>query len=310
MTQFHFKIIIDDCLSQISQKDELKSLLNNKIFGIVNYFEDNKWNENKFQNYIWDRIVYAALSANERSSLVDSNHSALIKAAKNLRLTDSDEVGSGSEIAEILLYGLMNDHFKALPVVPKIFYKQNVNDNVKGADSVHIVINDKGDDFSLWFGEAKFFNSLDDSRIPSVIKSVFDTLGTEKIKKENRIITNVSDIRSLGINPELSQNIIDTLNNLNSIDEIKSKIHIPIMILHQCSITSACSEMSDQYLNDILEFQIGRAESYFLKQLAKSSSISKYESITFHLILFPVPDKSKIVQLFMDNAKFYKSKGN
>ena len=58
----------------------------------------------------------------------------LIEAAKNLRLTDidGDDPGKGSEIAEIALYGIMHHHFGALPVVPKIFYKQNVQDNAKG----------------------------------------------------------------------------------------------------------------------------------------------------------------------------------
>lgn len=309
MALIEFKTIIDNCLSKISQKDELKSLLTNKLLGIANYFEDNKWNEHKFQNYIWDRIIYAALSAKERTNLVDKHQTSLIKAAKNLRLTDSDTVGNGSEIAEILLYAVMNDHFNALPVVPKIFYKQNVNDNVKGADSVHIVIEDEGSDFSLWFGEAKFFNSIEDSRIYPIIKSVFDTLGTDKIKKENRIITNVSDINFLSIQETLVKKIIDTLNNLNSIDEIKSRIHVPIMILYECQITAGCQEMSNQYQEELQKFQIERAESYFSKQLSVSKAVSKYELVTFHLILFPVPSKSDVVELFTQNAKFYKSKG-
>ena len=54
---------------------------------------------------------------------------------KNIK-TDTE----GSELAEILLYGIMHHHYKALPVVPKIFNKQNSNDNAKGADSVHIVL--------------------------------------------------------------------------------------------------------------------------------------------------------------------------
>ena len=54
----------------------------------------------------------------------------------------------------------MKDYYNALPVVPKIFYKQNRNDNAKGADSVHLVLTDDMSDFSVWFGEAKFYKSL------------------------------------------------------------------------------------------------------------------------------------------------------
>ena len=68
---------------------------------------------------------------------------AIPDAFKNLRLVDRDN-GQGSVIAEIVLYGIMRYHYEALPVVPKIFYKQNANDNAKGADSVHIILDDKG----------------------------------------------------------------------------------------------------------------------------------------------------------------------
>ena len=37
----------------------------------------------------------------------------------------------------------------ALHVVPKIFYKQNPKDNTKGADSVHVVLDEK-ENFTLW----------------------------------------------------------------------------------------------------------------------------------------------------------------
>ncbi|MGY8685369.1 Hachiman antiphage defense system protein HamA [Bradyrhizobium sp. UFLA05-153] len=70
------------------------------------------------------------------------------------------------------------------PVVTKIFYKQNDQDNAKGADSVHIVVN--GDDFTLWFGEAKFYNSIADARLDAVVTSVLNSLSTDKLKKETR----------------------------------------------------------------------------------------------------------------------------
>ena len=50
----------------------------------------------------------------------------------------------------------MKNHYKALSAIPKIFYKQNDNDNAKGSDSVHIVIDPNGG-FQLWLGEAKFY---------------------------------------------------------------------------------------------------------------------------------------------------------
>lgn len=62
-----------------------------------------------------------ALSAKEREKLAGKSGSTLREAAKNLRLTDKEgDIGQGSELAEIVLYGIMHHYYEALPVVPKI----------------------------------------------------------------------------------------------------------------------------------------------------------------------------------------------
>ncbi|WP_314963750.1 DUF1837 domain-containing protein [Bradyrhizobium cosmicum] len=228
MTGLSFEILIDDVLAGITSVSQLTTLVNKRVLSLINDFEDTEWRYLKFQSYLWDNIAETALSQRERSALVDQSHSSLIAAAQNLRLTDKDEVGQGSEIAEVFLYGLMRHRFGALPVVPKIFYKQNVQDNAKGADSVHIVV--KGDDFTLWFGEAKFYNSIADARLDAVVTSVLNSLSTDKLKKENAIITSVSDLDGLPIPARLREKIKAALSNRESIDKLKAKIHIPILI--------------------------------------------------------------------------------
>lgn len=248
-----------------------------------------------------------ALAAQEREKLADKSMSALKASAKNLRLTDSPkDVGKGSELAEIVLYGIMRHYYKALPVVPKIFYKQNAQDNAKGADSVHIVLEGE-DDFSLWFGEAKFYNSIEDARLAEIITSVGNSLQTEKLKKENSIITNTSDITSLVKNPELVEKIKAALSNQNSIDQIKARIHIPILLLHECAITSAATELTDDYREEIRKYHADRADSYFKQQIKSlSDKVVKYSEIKFHIILLPVPNKEKIINKFTADVAHFK----
>ena len=227
-------------------------------------------------------------------------------AAKNLRLTDSEkDIGKGSELAEIVLYGIMKHKYNALSVVPKIFYKQNTQDNAKGADSVHIVL-DSNDGFSLWFGEAKFYNSIEDSRFDSIIQSVKNSLATDKLKKENSIITNVSDIDLLDIDKLLKEKIKDSLSSKNSIDTIKSIINVPILLLHECELTASASEMAEEYIEAVKEHHKERAVSYFSKQIKTLEKLHKYSEIKFHLILFPVPKKEPIIDTFVSNVEFYK----
>ena len=167
-----FSSAIDSSLLDLGIADGIMPANNKSLVSIINDFEDGKWRHDNFYNFIWDNIAQTALSYKEREALQGQPHSLLVAAAKNLRLTDAkDDIGKGSELAEIVLYGIMRHKYCALPVVPKIFYKQNVQDNAKGADSVHIVLA-TGKDFSLWFGEAKFYSSIEDTRLTPIIESV------------------------------------------------------------------------------------------------------------------------------------------
>lgn len=277
------------------------------VSSLVNDFEDGAWRYTHFQKYIWDNIAETSLSFRERESLVNKSHSLLVASAKNLRLTDKEEdIGKGSELAEIVLYGLMKDYYGALSVVPKIFYKQNTQDNAKGSDCVHIVL-EGDDDFSLWFGEAKFYTSIENARLPSIIDSIENALQTDKLKKENSIITSVSDLDHVVENETLRAQIKTLLANANSIDPLKAKLHVPILILHECSHTQTCSEMTAEYRERIVAHHRERAVVYFSKQAERLDSLHKYSEIRFHIILFPVPLKSEIVDRFVKNVEFYKA---
>lgn len=298
-----FEILIDDLFEKFDQQQAIDPVKNKKILSLINNFEDGKWRYSKFQSFIWDNIAETALSKKERDSLV--NHSLLTSAAKNLRLTDKrDKIGAGSELAEIVLYGIMKHHFDALPVVPKIFYKQNPADNAKGADSVHIVISNN--DFTIWFGEAKFYTSIEDVSLGKIVESVANSIKIDKLKKENAIIINVNDIDLVVDDKVMCESIKEALSPHESIDEIKHKINIPILLLHECSITKAQTEISQDYKDAIAKYHVERAASYFKKQVKKISSTHKYSEIKFHIILFPVPSKKPIVDKFLSNVKHYK----
>lgn len=301
-----FEVLINDTFLNVIPTPGFSLATNKFILSLVNDFEDGKWRYKEFQKFIWDNIAETSLSHNERISLADQSFSLLAASAENLRLTDvDDDISKGSELAEVVLYGVMKHYYNALPVVPKIFYKQNVQDNAKGADSVHIVVTDT--DFSLWFGEAKFYNSIEDARLSKIIESVSNSLSTEKLKKENSIITNVSDLDFLPIDDQLRKLIKKALSPNVSIDNLKSRINIPILLLHECKITQNCTEMSDEYRSDIIDYHKDRATAYFKKQIDKlSNTIFKYSEIRFHIILVPVPSKKHIVDKFVGNVKHYK----
>ena len=304
-TNFEFEVLIDDLFDNLKPDDfTLLPTDNKEVLSLVNDFENGSWRYRKFKDFIFNNLPETALSKEERESLVD--FTKLERAAENLRLSDEHDSGKSGEVGEIVLYGIMKNYYGALPIVPKIFYKQNRQDFAKGADSVHIVIEDNND-FSLWLGEAKFYTDIS-SAMDKAILSIKDLLSLEKLKKENSIITNLKDLDIyLQNNQPLLDEIKSLLNQDTSIDKLKPKLHIPILLLHECDITKNTTEMSEEYKNNIKAYHIKQAENYFTKQINQLSSIHKYESITFHLILFPVPEKERIADNFLATASVIRS---
>lgn len=305
-----FEVLIKDKLAQLIPDFELKPIENKEVLSLINDFENGSWRFQKFHHYIWNNIAQTALNYQEREALIGEPQTTLYNAAQKLRLTDSQSPSEGSEIAEILLYALMKDYFGALPVVPKIFYKQNTKDFAKGADSVHIVVTDKEKkEFTVWLGEAKFYNSADTQRLREIVESVGETLSRKKLRKEFSIVCNIADLRDFfgDENKLLFEKIKQTLDNNTSLDEIKPILHIPILLLYECPITANTKRMADVYKGNIKEQQIDIAKRYFSKQIEKlANTIYDYPSIKFHFILFPVPNKERIAEKFITDTQHYR----
>ena len=305
-----FDILVDESFANICTDTTVTPIDKSFLLSVVNGYEDGKWRHNLFRNFVFNNLAETGLSAKERAALVDKDYERLVEAAQKLRIEKEVSDNSGGEIGEIVLYGIMKHHFHALPVVPKIFYKQNANDYVKGADSVHITLTEEGD-FELWLGESKFYNSIEDARFAKPIASVEEMLMAKKLRDENSLITNLHDIDDLLKNEELSNRIKAALDKGVSLDEIKRRLHIPILLLHECDITKAHSVYDQAYKDAIIAHHQERANAYFKKQMAKlKKTVTLLEEIHFHLILFPVHSKEIIVRDFMERAKIYQNDGN
>lgn len=305
-----FDILIDDAFANICTDSTLAPIDKNYLLSVVNKYEGGKWRMNLFREFIFNNLAETGLSAHEREALADQSMSRLVAAAQKLRIDKTINDNSGGEIGEIMLYGIMKHHFHALPVVPKIFYKQNANDYAKGADSVHITLNSAGD-FELWLGEAKFYNNIEDARFAVPIASVEEMLSAKKLRDENSLVTNLKDLDDMLKNDALCQQIRASLSKGVSLDDIKRRLHVPILLLHECDITKNAVVYDQAYKDSIVAYHKERANAYFKKQIAKlSKTVSLLDAIHFHLILFPVPCRLDIVRDFMKHAQILQDDGN
>lgn len=308
-----FNIHFNSSLEDFCPDVDFKIIDGREVLSIANDFSDKNWQFQKFQKFIFNNIAQTALSKKERDNIIDDSYGTLIEAAKKLRLLDRENIKTdteGSELAEILLYGIMHHHYKALPAVPKIFNKQNSNDNAKGADSVHIVLEEENE-FSIWYGESKFYNSIEDARLYEIVNSVLNIFSNTAFNTENRILSNSNDLKEyLNDDKVLFDKIIDILDTDTPIDYVKARLNIPILLLHECEITNQQKENSDEYIEKILNYQKGRVKSFYqklynkaIKSNDKVKPIVNFDKIKFHFIFFPVPSKEKIISNFLNRAE-------
>lgn len=301
---WRFDILVNDCFMNFNpDKDNIQPDDNDFLLSVVNGFEDGHWMKKNFQEFVFNNIAQTALNAEERAKCIGDSYSALTEAAKHLRLVE--DKGKGSEIAEIVLYGIMKHHYKAISATPKIFYKQNVNDNAKGADAVHIVLTEDRD-FQLWLGEAKFYNSIEDGRFAEPLSSVEQMLKTSILRNEIGAMTSLNELDSQIQDIELLERIKKALQGDVSMDDIKPHIHVPILLLHECNITAGTKRLDDTYKKAIIDYHKERAISFFKKQIKKLGIVYNYNCIQFHLILFPIPKKDEVVDWFLSRAKILK----
>lgn len=290
-----FDIVVHDDVMALARD---KADKNHRFMNVVNDYEMGKWRYDVFNDFAWDNIALTALSEEEREACINRPHTSLRKAAKRLKINDGNSPSNGSEIAESVLYGIMHKYFGALPVVPKIFHKQNNQLHAFGADSVHIT--KVGNDVNFWLGEAKIYNKFD---INDLLNSIKNVLSSEYMRTENRIIREAKGLESY-LGKTLFEQTKKMLSDDTSLDEYIVRLHVPILVLVECPIVAATTIKSDEFVNKIIGKYKTEAYNYFCKQFDKiSNDHFLYNKITFHLILFPIPDKQKVLDRFVSEAK-------
>ncbi len=295
-----FEIVIKDTLMGLYP--DLTHINNQEVLALANDFEFGNWRYDKFNNYLLDNMFRSALSKEEQEALIDSQkfHTIQKESANNLRLDDK-----GGEIGEILLHGIMAEYYGALSVVPKIFYKQSANLYANGADSVHIVLDDN-DDFSLWLGEAKFYEDIDRGFKEALnsVKELLD-INTGKLRKEFQLLLSYKDLKlQLKDKEDIYNKIEGLLNPKTSLDDIIKKIHIPILILHQCKISAENKHQNDIYFQNLKQDYLDKLNK---KAEQLHNQLNLYNMIQFHIIVFPVPNKKEIVDIFNSKIQIIRS---
>ena len=297
---YYFDIIIDiqlmDLYKEYEEKENFKyDIKYFSVLGLTNKYINGEWNLEYFCTFFEDNIIFSALSKEELDSL-DKPKTKLKKAFYNLKeikKKDNDKIEiTDGEVGEVFLYGIMYEYYDAINLVPKIFYKQNRNDNVKGADSVHITISNK--EIGIWFGEAKFYLDIK-SAISQAVSSISEFFENLIYKELSISYPYLKDYKN-DIDKE-SFNKLKYLLKEENIDKLKEYLHVPILILYEEEKLKDVKSIDEFISEEINSIFIDNAMSLLKKQIIEfqKHNIFKYESIKIHIIFFPILNKKDIM---------------
>lgn len=187
------------------------------------------------------------------------------------------------EFGELILHLLLRDFFETIPLISKIYFKDNYGSTVHGFDAVHIQPSSN----TLWLGESKLYS--DGKRgIAELINDLTAHFKRDYLNEEFSIISKKLE----------GANYLDDVNYwnnlLNSKTKLKdqlNKIRIPLLCTYTDSIFTNYNEECSDFLNE-LEIQLNNLNNYF----KKNNNHPLNKNLEVILILFPVKSKYDLVK--------------
>ena len=169
-------------------------------------------------------VVNFCLSARTREEVkartaYDEDEGELFMIARDYfrKLKDSGEVG------ELLLFFLLEAALGAPQVVCKMELKTNPNDEVKGADGIHVKWDDKDGHLDVFLGEAKLYQDIG-AAMTKALESVKDIYDRNRLDEELHLVT--ADFKHLDEN--FQRRVTSWVNRETAPDECH--------IIHSCLI--------------------------------------------------------------------------
>ncbi|MBF0555731.1 MAG: DUF1837 domain-containing protein [Nitrospirae bacterium] len=248
------------------------------LTGLCAGYEQGVWRHESFASHLMEWLLEFALNWSEYEKIRGSNATALMRRAANV-VYNSEKYSKRGEFGELLLHVAMRQVFDTEPAISKIYYKSAVNDTVKGFDAVHVVVN--GNEIELWIGEAKFYEDINDA-ITDVSKELVEHTKRDYLRNEFALITNKLDDKW-----SHSEHLKKLLSPNTSLDEVFSRICIPVLLTYNSNAIANHISMSDEYKKAIEEELLCFYDKFTKRDLPKSLRI--------HLLLVPLGNKKLLV---------------
>lgn len=252
--------------------------LDPRLHGVCAGYESGTWRAEQLSRYLMEWLPEFCLSYSEHESIKGTNAVSQLRAAAQT-VYNTDKYDRRGEFGELLLHALLRETMQTQPAISKIFFKDAVNNTVKGFDAIHVVDTPSG--LELWLGEVKFYKDIGQA-IADVTKELEAHFEDDYLKKEFLLITNKLDPAWSGT-PKLKQ----LLHRNVSLDDIVSTIVVPVLLTYESKTTQAYTKACAEYTQR-LEVELQNVHQRF----NKANSVTH---VRIELFLFPMMSKQDLL---------------
>ena len=197
-----------------------------------------------------------------------------------LSIYTTDKYRRRGEFGELILHLLLRDFCGTIPLISKIFFKDNDNMTLHGFDGVHVTDNQA--EKVLWLGESKIYTD-GKAGVVALADDLRKHLEHDYLRREFCLIS-----KKL---PELvpeSEHWRELLNVHQKLETILDSICIPMVCTYSSGLFSDHNDNTEEYIEAFVK------ECKKLHELFKSKAVTG--KITIILMLLPVPSKDDLVE--------------
>jgi len=218
------------------------------------------------------------LSFSEHESIKGTNAVSQLRAAAHT-VYDTDKYDRRGEFGELLLHTMLRETQKTQLAISKIFFKDAVNNTVKGFDAIHVIDTPQG--LELWLGEVKFYKDIGKA-IADVVAELEVHFKDDYLKREFLLITRKLDPAWSG-----TLKLKELLHRNTSLDKIVSAIVVPVLLTYESATTQAYKQACAKYTQR-LAAELAQLHGRF----KKANTVTR---VRVELFLFPMSCKADLL---------------
>jgi hypothetical protein len=188
-------------------------------------------------DYLYDCLIPYCLPKKKYESVLKSanpmsDYHKIVRLgdeARSLFIKAKNQLTSGGEAGELILYALLEWALGAPRFVSKMYLKTNSNMPVHGTDGIHLGYDPTTELLSVYFGESKIYEKFSDAA-SAAFSSMSDLIkNSGQISREIELLINLSDLDA--ISPEHRDRILDYINPYSN-----SELSLKKKVVHTCFI--------------------------------------------------------------------------